>query len=50
MKSMKRPYETPSVRPTGNVVEVTLTKTTGIAENVSPMLPRDGAGDLGFGL
>lgn len=50
MKRPKRPYETPSVRPAGHVVEVTLTKTIGSAETVSPMLPAHSAGDLGFGL
>lgn len=50
MKGTKQPYETPSMRPSGNVVEVTLIKTTGIAEASSPMLPKNGAGDLGFGL
>lgn len=50
MNSTKRPYESPSLRLDGAVSALTRTKTTGTAEAISPMLPRDSAGDLGFGL
>lgn len=50
MITQAKPYEAPAIRRSGEVVDITRTKTSGVAESGSVMLPRNGAVDLGFGL